>query len=67
MNFCIGCGKNFSSVHMFDKHRVGEFGVNRRCLNDAELEELGYIEKDGVYGIPLTAEQRERLEKIWKS
>lgn len=37
-NQCGGCGQYFNSNTAFDKHRTGVFGVNRRCLNDQEME-----------------------------
>jgi hypothetical protein len=40
-NQCPGCGEYFNSTFAFDRHRVGEFGVNRRCLNRAEMLDKG--------------------------
>jgi hypothetical protein len=36
-NQCPGCGEYFNSTFAFDKHRAGEFGVNRHCLSRAEM------------------------------
>lgn len=36
-NQCGGCGEYFNSNTAFDKHRTGEFGVDRRCLNAEEM------------------------------
>ena len=34
---CTACGECFNGTQPFDKHRVGEYGVNRRCLTVAEM------------------------------
>jgi uncharacterized C2H2 Zn-finger protein len=36
-NECPTCDKLFKSVKAFDKHRTGEYGVNRRCLTEEEM------------------------------
>lgn len=36
-NQCQGCKKYFKSVAAFDKHRHGDFGVDRRCMTDDEM------------------------------
>ena len=41
-NQCAGCGKSFSAIGPFDKHRTGTFGVDRRCRTDAEMAEIGF-------------------------
>lgn len=35
---CTGCGEYFNRVSTFDRHRVGEHGVDRRCLTVEEME-----------------------------
>jgi hypothetical protein len=50
MNQCGVCGEDFSSVRLFDVHRVGRheylFGAEhldgRRCLEVEEMRELGW-------------------------
>jgi hypothetical protein len=37
-NQCGGCGQYFNSNTAFEKHRTGVFGIDRRCLNDQEME-----------------------------
>lgn len=39
---CSACGHYFGSVTVFDRHRVGEHGVNRRCLSGDEMSALGW-------------------------
>lgn len=34
---CPTCGEFFSSITMFDKHRAGEHGVDRHCLDPQTL------------------------------
>lgn len=42
-NQCTGCGLYFNSSHAFEKHRVGDHGVNRRCLNPDEMLSKGMV------------------------
>ena len=37
-----GCHLTFSSTTVGDAHRVGKFGVDRRCLTAEELEAAGF-------------------------
>lgn len=39
---CCGCGEYFSRERAFDRHRVGQFGVDRRCLTTSELIARGW-------------------------
>ena len=49
-NQCAGCKKYFNSNGAFDKHRVGKYGVNRRCLADEEMIAKGMsINRDGFW------------------
>jgi len=34
---CDKCGEYFNSVAAFDKHRIGEHGVDRRCRTTEEM------------------------------
>lgn len=34
---CCGCGEYFNGERGFDRHRIGGYGVNRRCLTVAEM------------------------------
>ena len=36
-NQCPGCGEYFNSNKAFDKHRIGDFGVDRRCVTVEEM------------------------------
>jgi hypothetical protein len=38
-NQCAGCEKLFNSTAAFDKHRIGEFGKDRRCATEQEMEQ----------------------------
>jgi hypothetical protein len=42
-NQCGGCGMYFNSTHAFEKHRVGEFGRDRRCLGATEMLAKGMV------------------------
>lgn len=39
---CCGCGEYFNGERGFDRHRVGVYGVNRRCLSVAEMIARGW-------------------------
>ena len=36
-NQCKGCKEFFNSTGAFDKHRVGQHGVDRRCMTKEEM------------------------------
>ena len=40
-NQCTICNKYFNSVRAFNVHRVGKFGVDRRCRTEEEMIEKG--------------------------
>ncbi|MFZ9960516.1 MAG: hypothetical protein ACO3GP_08995 [Candidatus Limnocylindrus sp.] len=40
-NQCRGCSVAFNSTRSFDRHRVGQFGVDRRCLTPTEMLQRG--------------------------
>jgi phage replication-related protein YjqB (UPF0714/DUF867 family) len=40
-NQCQGCKEYFNSTFAFDKHRVGDHGVDRRCLTPDEMRAKG--------------------------
>ena len=49
-NQCPTCKEYFNSTFAFNKHRVGEFGKDRRCRTVEEMTELGMSKKpDGFW------------------
>lgn len=42
-NQCQGCGEFFNSTASFDKHRIGQFGVDRRCASESEMASKGMV------------------------
>lgn len=42
-NHCRSCDQYFNSIRAFEKHRIGEFGLNRRCMTPQEMEAVGMI------------------------
>lgn len=50
-NQCQGCGEYFNSTSAFDKHRVGDFGVDRRCITNAEMQAKGMVKTDSGFWI----------------
>lgn len=46
-SICGACGRIFSSVSSFDKHRVGKFEpMERRCLSEQEMLDKGMTKND---------------------
>lgn len=54
---CTACGQFFNRVSTFDKHRVGNFGVDRRCLTVDEMRAREWRVNDA--GFWLTAPRKE--------
>lgn len=42
-NQCPTCGEFFNSTSAFDKHRIGEYEVARRCLSVVEMLAIGMV------------------------
>ena len=42
-NQCPSCLEYFNSTRAFEKHRHGVFGVDRRCMTDAEMVDKGMV------------------------
>jgi hypothetical protein len=40
-NQCPSCDKYFNSTYAFEKHRVGDHGVDRRCKTTEEMLSKG--------------------------
>jgi hypothetical protein len=36
-NQCQGCKEFFNSTYAFDKHRTGQFGLDRHCMTKDEM------------------------------
>lgn len=39
---CAACEKVFSRTSVFDKHRTGEYGKDRRCMTTEEMQAKGF-------------------------
>ncbi len=39
---CTTCGELFNGVSGFNRHRVGRYGVDRRCLDASEMAAFGF-------------------------
>ena len=53
---CAGCGEHFSSLRSFDRHRIGDHGLSRRCLTVAELHAQGWPQ--GARGLWLESRRK---------
>jgi len=50
-NQCRMCGEAFNSTTAFDKHRVGEFGIDRRCRTAVEMCEIGMVLRENGFWV----------------
>ena len=41
-NQCQGCKEYFNSTGAFEKHRTGQYGVDRRCRTPEEMIAKGF-------------------------
>jgi hypothetical protein len=51
---CTRCGTYFNRVSTFDKHRIGRFGIDRRCMTAAEMAAKGW--RPNAAGFMVTGE-----------
>jgi len=50
-NQCTGCSEGFNSTRSFEKHRVGQFGVDRRCLAPREMLQRGMAKNSAGFWV----------------
>jgi hypothetical protein len=55
---CSGCGEYFNSDTAFDMHRIGRFGVDRRCMSPDEMRAAGMSKNAADWWISESAETR---------
>jgi hypothetical protein len=48
---CRACGEYFSRERVFDRHRIGAHGVNRRCLTVTEMVARGWCRNTAGFWI----------------
>jgi len=48
---CAVCGLHFNSTYAFDKHRAGEYGVNRHCLTADQMRAKGMSENSAGWWV----------------
>jgi hypothetical protein len=61
-NECSGCGEDFNSVELFDRHRRGSFEPNDRyCLTVGEMQAHGWESNErGRWVDPARGDRAER-------
>ncbi len=59
-NQCGSCGELFNSSAAFDKHRMGDFGKDRRCRSQEEMRGKGMAKNAAGFwiGSPYTGPAR---------
>ena len=62
-NQCPACREYFNSTSAFEKHRIGEFGVNRRCLTVDEMKAKGMKKNKDKFWV---SESMPEGKKFWK-
>ena len=59
---CTTCQEHFNSTRAFDMHRVGRFGVDRRCMTTDEMLFAGMAKNSGGWWVtrarPMTGTRR---------
>lgn len=55
---CARCGKYFNGVAGFDEHRVGSYGIDRRCLAVAQMAGRGWFRNLKGFWVTDSREQR---------
>jgi hypothetical protein len=47
---CRNCGEYFNSIRAFDRHRIGAYLSDRRCLSGGEMRDNGMsVNKSGFW------------------
>lgn len=57
-NQCPTCGEYFNSTSAFDKHRVGEYGIDRRCMTVDEMVAAGMVKNAKDFWLTRARAQR---------
>jgi len=47
VQYCDSCHINFLTTEAGDKHRIGKFGVDRRCISPKEAKLIPLVNKHG--------------------
>jgi hypothetical protein len=55
---CTACGEYFNGAAGFDAHRIGRFGIDRRCLDVAEMTARGWMRNTADFWITDSHAQR---------
>ncbi len=77
LNLCSGCNRNFGSSSSHAAHRIGKFGVDRRCMTEQEMlgkgwtaeiepvtrrsEGIARTEQMQTWNVPISEQERARL------
>lgn len=48
-NQCSACFQAFGGNHGFSLHRIGAFGLDRRCMSPAELQTAGMVQDEAGF------------------
>lgn len=62
---CASCHESFTSDTAFDEHRVGAFGVDRRCLTPDEMSDSGILRDRRGYWMSSRGSDPETLRNYW--
>lgn len=58
---CTACGELFNGTQSFDRHRIGNFGVDRRCMTAEEMRASGFA--DNAAGFWMTESRAQRAAR----
>ena len=62
-NQCTVCNERFNSNYPFEIHRIGQHGVDRRCMTKDEMLAAGMSLNADDFWISETKEQRKRRSR----
>lgn len=48
-NQCRGCQRFFAKNRTFERHRIGSFGKDRRCMDDEQMTAAFNLGADGFW------------------
>lgn len=64
-NLCSGCGFNFGTMETFEAHRIGKFGVDRRCMSINEMKLKGWEYSEPQVLFFVEGNRQKRVTPTW--
>ena len=61
-NQCPTCDEYFNSTTAFEMHRIGKFGLDRRCMTPSEMTAAGMLVNSSGFWITEKLNERDQDE-----